>query len=110
MMRSGTMLAMDIFQLMSVPNRPFGIVALLVLGFASGVFFAAVYIRCKNIWVVVLLHFAFNWLSNVSNVLIRPDGEMADITIEGVIINILIAIVFFFIGIFLIRNKKSITL
>jgi len=97
--------AAHITQFISAPGRPFGTAVSIVLGFAAGVLFAAVYIRSKNIWAVVFLHTIFNWLPNVPPVLLRPTGELTDISLSGAIIEIVLAAAFFFIGMFLIRKR-----
>jgi len=96
-----------ITQLITAPGRPFGTAISIVLSFAAGVLFAAVYLRCKNIWSVVFLHTIFNWLSNIPPVLLRPTGELTDISFSSAIINIVIAVIFLFIGMFLIRKRVN---
>jgi len=98
--------AAHMIQLISTPSRPMGIILTIMLAFGSGVYFAAIYIRSKNIWAVVLLHAIFDWLSNVPGVLTQPAGEIADISLGNAIINIALAVLFFSMGLFLLRKKK----
>ena len=99
--------AAHITQFISAPGRPFGTAVSIVLGFAAGVLFAAVYLRSKNIWAVFFLHTIFDWLSNVPPVLLRPTVELTDISLSGAIIEIVLAAAFFFIGMFLMRKRAK---
>jgi membrane protease YdiL (CAAX protease family) len=93
-----------ITQLLSAPGRPFGTGISIILGFATGVFFAAIYLRSNNIWSVVLLHAIFDWLSNVPPILIQPVGKLADMSLGSAVINLALAAAFFLIGMFLKRK------
>ena len=83
-----------------------------VFAFAGGVLFAAIYARCKNIWVVVLIHAFWDIAMGAAGILTPSDtistnvasGTTAEIIAQAP--SLVVAILFVCLGMFLIRKKK----
>ena len=71
--------------LIGTSNFVIGTISQLFYTFFLGIFFAAIYIRTKNIWTVVILHAIFDWLAMILITFyptMAPSGETdVDITI-----------------------------
>jgi len=75
--------------------------------FAFGVLFAAVYVRCKNIWAVVLLHAFFDFCSSAPEILTPVVASEINLTdTNSLIIIAVVSVVAVCIGLFLIRKSK----
>lgn len=74
--------------------------------FLIGVLFASIYLRCKNIWAVIILHAIFDWFWRVSDIyhIIANPVTPVDISVAlGLTISML-CIPFALVGFFLLRK------
>ena len=67
--------------------------ALVLFAFGFGILFAAIYIRCKNIWAVVFLHGFFNFSTGAGNILAPIDVIAASGIAERIIAQIPLVVV-----------------
>ena len=75
--------------------------------FAFGVLFAAVYVRCKNIWAVVLLHAFFDFCSSAPEILTPVVAlEINSTDTNSLIVIAVVSVAAVCIGLFLIRKSK----
>ena len=76
-----------------------------------GVYFACIYIRCKNLYSVIILHAFFDACVLLVNILYLPAAleviHPSEITLMEGLGSIVIWLPFLFIGLFLIRKKKT---
>lgn len=73
-----------------------------------GVFFAALYLRTQNIWVVAFYHTISNLAGDLTEVFFKiPEGISTDITLSEVLVNVLANSVLIFIGLFIARKLKK---
>ena len=77
-----------------------------VYAFAFGVLFAAIYVRCKNIWVVVLLHGFWNFCVSAAPQVLTPPDVIAENGIAAQIPLFVLSAFTVCLGLFLIRKKK----
>lgn len=72
----------------------------------NGILFASIYVRCKNIWAVAILHAVYDWLVKVSEIYhpVTITSAPVDISALSGIINVIFAIPFALVGFFLLRK------
>ena len=83
--------------------------ALVLFAFGFGILFAAIYVRCKNIWTVVILHGFFNFSTGAGNILAPIDVIAASGIAERIIAQIPLVVVSILaacLGMFMMRKKK----
>ena len=83
--------------------------ALVIFAFGFGVLFAAIYVRCKNLWAVVLLHAFFNFATGAANILTPVEAIPANGVAEAIAAQlplIIVAILAACLGLFMVREKK----
>jgi len=74
--------------------------------FAFGVLICAIYVRCKNIWVVVLLHAFFDFVAFAPDILTHAYASKIDWSGTNALIMIVVAsVVAICLGLFLIRKS-----
>lgn len=64
-----------------------------------GIFFAAIYLRCKNMWAIILLHSFLDWINLLEQLLLPPA-----LPLPSPIICMAIPLPYLFIGLFLLRK------
>jgi len=71
-----------------------------------GFLFASIYLRCKNIWSVVILHGLYDWLVMASGIYhpVAATAAPVDISVVSGLINIMYSIPFALVGLFLLRK------
>lgn len=71
-----------------------------------GTLYASIYLRCKNIWAVVILHAVYDWLIKVPGIYypVTIPSAPVDISVLSGIINVTLAIPFALVGFFLLRK------
>lgn len=71
-----------------------------------GFLFASIYLRCKNIWSVVILHGLYDWLVMASGIYhpVTVTAAPVDISVVSGLINIMYSIPFALVGLFLLRK------
>ena len=85
------------------------VISQIIYATAVGLFYAALYLRTKTLWVPILLHGLFNLSSQVIDAItLLPDAQpRVDIDIVGFIVNtLLIAVPFLIAGLVLLRKVK----
>lgn len=72
----------------------------------NGILFASIYVRCKNIWAVAILHAVYDWLVKVPEIYhqVNIPSAPVDISASSGIINVIFAIPFALVGFFLLRK------
>ncbi|MBK1811960.1 CPBP family intramembrane metalloprotease [Clostridium sp. YIM B02505] len=88
------------------PNLLISTLSQIIYTTLHGILFAAIYLRCKNIWSVVFLHAVYDWLVKASGIFhtVSASGTPVDISFLTGLINILFAIPFALVGLFLLRK------
>jgi uncharacterized protein len=88
------------------PNLIIRTASQIVFTSLHGFLFASVYLRCKNIWSVVLLHAVYDWLVKFSGLYrqIPISAAPADISVLLGVVNVLFAVPFALVGLFLLRK------
>lgn len=103
-----------IFSLMHLSNIFSGVTVSgsfiqMICAFGIGCYFGAIYIRCKNIWVLILLHSMINFVSLMSTGLLGK-GETVGDTVTTISayspIKFISVIIFLFLTIYLLRDSK----
>ena len=87
--------------------------ALVIFAFGFGVLFAAIYVRCENLWAVVLLHAFFNFVTGAANILTPIELISANGAAEMIVAQIpliVVAMLAACLGMFFIRRKKILLL
>ena|GEM_PF-5660401 len=85
-------------------SKPFAETAVQVLfAFGGGVFFAAVYARCKTVWAGVLLHGLFNFAEKAAATL----APVENVNEKLIIFEVIFAAAAICIGLYLIRKSKT---
>jgi membrane protease YdiL (CAAX protease family) len=79
--------------------------AQVVYAFFIGVFFASVYLRSKNIWVVIIYHALMDFASYYTDVFSKA-VEMTDISLQAACVNIVLTSVFLMMGLWLLRKVE----
>lgn len=71
-----------------------------------GFLFASIYLRCKNIWSVVILHGLYDWLVMAKDIYhpVTVTATPVDISVVSGLINIMYSIPFALVGLFLLRK------
>jgi len=71
-----------------------------------GFLFASIYLRCKNIWSLVILHGLYDWLVMASGIYhpVAVTAAPVDISVVSGLINIMYSIPFALVGLFLLRK------
>jgi membrane protease YdiL (CAAX protease family) len=102
-----------VIHMINIIHQPIiGTLVQVVYAFAFGVLLTAVYVRCKNIWAVVILHGFFNFATGAANIL-TPLDNIGVSSVSGIAAEIIAAIPVLVLSIFtvclgmiLIRKKK----
>lgn len=92
--------------LVAFPTLIIRTVSQIIYASLHGFLFASIYLRCKNIWAVVILHAVYDWLVKVSEIY-RPVAVSAapvDISVLSGLINVMFAIPFALVGLFFLRK------
>jgi len=88
-----------------VHQTPVNTIFQIIFAFVGGVFFAAIYARCKNIWALALMHAFWNIGFGAAEILTPSETVVESGILEQV--PMLIVLVFMLcMGMFLIRKKK----
>lgn len=75
-----------------------------------GVFFAAIYLRTNNIWLVAFYHFLYNIVTELPVIFYKIPVEAAvDQSIPDAVLNIAVSSSFLFVGLFIARKRKETT-
>lgn len=92
--------------LIASPNLIFSTLSQIIYTTLHGILFAAIYLRCKNIWSVVLLHAVYDWLVKASVIfhVVSFANTPVDISPLLGIVNILFALPFALVGLFLLKK------
>ena len=80
----------------------------IVYAFLHGILYASVYVRCRNLWAVIILHAVYDWLA-LGLYIFTPVQDVIvskDTSIESALMNILLSIPYALIGLYLVRKKK----
>lgn len=73
-----------------------------------GIFFGALYLRTKNIWVVVFYHIMYNSASEIPVIFFNiPNQTVTDSTISDALLNILVSSIYMFAGFFIARKLRD---
>lgn len=88
------------------PNLLISTLSQVIYTTLHGILFAAIYLRCKNILSVVLLHAVYDWLVKASGIFhsVNISGTPVDISPLLGLVNILFALPFALVGLFLLRK------
>ena len=88
------------------PTLIIGTVTQVIYTFLIGVLFASIYLRCKNIWAVVVLHAIFDWLCMVSGIYHTASASVVpvDTSVVSGLITSMLYIPFDLVGFFLLRK------
>ena len=88
------------------PTLIIGTVTQVIYTFLIGILFASIYLRCKNIWAVVILHAIFDWLCMVSGIYHTASSSVVpvDNSIVSMLITSMLYIPFALLGFFLLRK------
>ncbi|MBZ9607372.1 CPBP family intramembrane metalloprotease [Clostridium estertheticum] len=88
------------------PTLIMATVTQVIYNFLTGVLFASIYLRCKNIWAVVVLHAIYDWLAMVSDIYhtVAAPGAPVDTSVVSGLITSMLYIPFALVGFFLLRK------
>lgn len=88
------------------PTIIIGTATQVIYTFLNGILFASIYIRCKNIWSVIILHSVCDWLSMVSDIYHQApvSAVPVDTSVVSMLIISMIYIPFALFGFFLLRK------
>lgn len=88
------------------PTLVIATISQIIYASLNGILFASIYLRCKNIWAVIILHAVYDWLVKASE--IYHSGTIpsvpVDISVLSGIIEVIFAIPFALVGFFLLRK------
>lgn len=92
--------------LVMFPNLVIRTASQIIYASLNGILFASIYVRCKNIWAVAILHAVYDWLVKVSEIYhpVTIPSAPVDISALSGIINVIFAIPFALVGFFLLRK------
>lgn len=100
-----------LIHMVNLAGKPWFIVGTctqVVYAFIIGFFFATVYVRTRNLWVVIVFHALYDLGGCLDDLFIRVVSEsmMFDISIMDGVISLLPFMILFVIGLFYIRKEK----
>lgn len=92
--------------LVMFPNLVIRTASQIICASLNGILFASIYVRCKNIWAVAILHAVYDWLVKVPEIYhsVTIPSAPVDISALSGIINVIFAIPFALVGFFLLRK------
>lgn len=72
----------------------------------NGILFASVYLRCKNIWAVAILHAGYDWLQLVPSIFVPvvAPATQVDTSVSSMLVTGLLYVPFALVGFFLLRK------
>lgn len=73
-----------------------------------GIFFGALYLRTKNIWLVAFYHTMYNSASDIPVIFFKIPKQAADSSLTDALLNILISSIYMFAGLFIARKVKGV--
>lgn len=100
--------AVHLLNLFDNPNLINDTIAQVFYSIFIGVFFGALYLRTKNIWVVAFYHIMYNSASEIPVIFFAvPNQTASDSSITEAIINILVSSIYMWAGLFIARKFKG---
>jgi membrane protease YdiL (CAAX protease family) len=87
-------------------STPIRTMTQVIYTFLNGILFASIYLRCKNIWAVAILHAVYDWLALVPGIFVPVAAPAAqvDTSISSMLVTGALYIPFALVGFFLLRK------
>ena len=87
-------------------STPIRTVTQVIYTFLNGILFASIYLRCKNIWAVSILHAVYDWLALVPGIFhsVVAPATQVDTSVAAMLVTSSLYIPFALIGFFLLRK------
>lgn len=87
-------------------STPITTLTQVIYTFLNGILFASIYLRCKNIWAVAILHAVYDWLALLSGIFhqVATPATQVDTSVASMLVTGILYIPFALIGFFLLRK------